>query len=358
MTALAVADLSLRLGAFTLGEISFALSSGEVMVVLGPNGAGKSVLLETIAGFHRPERGHIAIGGRDVTSLPPEKRHVGFVVQNFGLFPHLSVAQNIALATGVRRDGAVQSSNVDISALLRRFSIAHLADASPLRLSPGEKQRAALARAEASRPDLFLLDEPFAALDAQARGELRFELARFLREMSVAAMFVTHDYVDVAALGQYVGVMHEGRIIQTGRTEEVFRRPANRAAADILGFENQLVGMIDGRDGPFLRVRIDGQAVNAEANGRLAVGETCAVVRAEDVRLERSEGSLPSASENRFTGTVTVIQPLGALTKVALDCGFRLVACLMTRDAVRLGVAPGVVVSVVIAASDIHLVEA
>src|SRR5579863_10641896 len=128
---IAVEALALTLGAFRLNEIEFALSAGEILVILGPNGSGKSVTLETIAGFHRPDSGRVLIGGRDVTGLPPERRKVGFVVQNFGLFPHLSVAHNVALgARGHRRDGP-RATCVDVAALLERFGIAHLANAIP-----------------------------------------------------------------------------------------------------------------------------------------------------------------------------------------------------------------------------------
>ncbi|MGH7015210.1 MAG: ABC transporter ATP-binding protein [Stellaceae bacterium] len=355
MTALAVAGLSLRLGTFALDGISFALPANQVMVVLGPNGAGKSVLLETIAGFHRPARGRIVIGDRDVTALPAEQRHVGFVVQNFGLFPHLSVAQNVALGARAHRRAEAGSDQADVATLLARFGIAHIADASPVVLSPGEKQRAALARAEASRPDLFLLDEPFAALDASARADLRFELARFLRETRLSALFVTHDYVDVAALGDHVAVMRDGRIIQSGAVDAVFRHPVSRAAADILGFENQLTGRVEGRDGRFLRVTVAGKILRAEANGAATAGETCVVIRAENVRLEPPATTAVTA-ENHLTGTIVALQPLGALTKVTLDCGFRLVACLMTRDVAALGLTPGAASSAAVAAADIRVV--
>ena len=357
MTALTVAGLSLRLGDFVLDNVSFTLPANNVMVVLGPNGAGKSVLLEAIAGFHRPARGRIAIGSRDVTAMPPEQRRVGFVVQNFGLFPHLSVAQNVALGARGHRRVERHSERVDIAALLERFGIAHLRNASPIVLSPGEKQRAALARAEASHPDLFLLDEPFAALDAPARSQLRLELARFLRELRLPALFVTHDYVDVAALGDQLALMRSGRIIQCGAVDEVFRRPVSRAAADILGFENQLAGRVEGGKGQLTRVVVAGGILRATAtNATPATGAVYAAIRAENVRLARPDMPPKDPADNRLTGTVVALEPLGALTKVALDCGFSLVACVMSRDVSDLGLAPGIAISATIAAADIHVV--
>ena len=357
MTALAVTGLSLRLGDFTLEDVSFTVPDNDVMVVLGPNGAGKSVLLETIAGFHHAVRGRIAIGGRDVTVLPPEKRRVGFVVQNFGLFPHLSVAQNVALGAHGHRRTTTRSERLDVAALLERFGIAHLGNASPVVLSPGEKQRAALARAEASHPDFFLLDEPFAALDAPARSQLRLELARFLRERHLPALFVTHDYVDVAALGDQLALMRAGRIIQCGAVDDVFHRPVSRAAADILGFENQLAGRIEGGEGHVMRIAVAGTTLyGTTAGAPQETGEAWVAIRAENVRVAWPDMPQKDAADNRLAGTVVALEPLGALTKVAVDCGFRLVACLMSRDVASLGLTPGTTVSAVIAASDVHIV--
>ncbi|HTT78451.1 MAG TPA: ATP-binding cassette domain-containing protein, partial [Stellaceae bacterium] len=170
--AAAVEGASLRLGDFALRDLDLALGRGEILVLLGPNGAGKSVSLEMIAGFHRPQRGRILVAGDDVTRLPPERRGIGLVVQDFGLFPHLTVAANVAFG----RPG------VDIAALLKQVGIGHLAARRPGNLSAGERQRTALARALAIRPLLFLFDEPFSALDARTRTGLRDELKSFLRD--------------------------------------------------------------------------------------------------------------------------------------------------------------------------------
>ncbi|MDE2165674.1 MAG: ABC transporter ATP-binding protein [Alphaproteobacteria bacterium] len=349
MSALALAEVSLALGSFTLGEISFTLEGPEILVVLGPNGAGKSVLLETIAGFHRPACGRIIIGDRDVTALPPERRRVGFLVQNFGLFPHLTIVQNVALAArGASSDGAAPA----IGELLARFGIAHLAEASPLVLSPGEKQRVALARAQACRPDVFLLDEPFAALDAPARDELRLELLRFLRAARIPALFVTHDHTDVAALGDRVAIMREGRILQLAASSEVFHRPLSRTVAEIVGIENILAGRITSRDPRGLRVAVGGQIFWAVGDGP-GGSEVDLAVRADAIRLVATDDSAVAA-ENRIPATVVALHNLGVLTKVTLDAGIRLIACLMTRDAAELGLAPGAAIVALIRAADVH----
>jgi molybdate/tungstate transport system ATP-binding protein len=349
MSALTLAEVSLALGTFTLGEISFTLAGSEILVVLGPNGAGKSVLLETIAGFHRLAGGRIIIGDRDVTALPPEHRRIGFLVQNFGLFPHLTVGQNIALAArGTSSDGAAPV----VGELLARFGIAHLAEANPLVLSPGEKQRVALARAQACRPDMFLLDEPFAALDAPTRDELRPELLRFLRAAQVPALLVTHDHTDVAALGDRVAIMRDGKILQLATSFEVFHRPLSRTVAEIVGIENILAGRITGRDPRGLHVAVGGQILWAGGEGPSG-GEVDLAIRADAIRLVAMDDGAVVA-ENRIPTTVVALHGLGVLTKITLDGGIRLIACLMTRDVIELGLTPGATTVALVRAADVH----
>ncbi len=215
-----IENLALDLGGFRLGDINLGVEPGEIVVILGPNGAGKSVLLETIAGFYRPDSGRIAIGGRDVTRLPPERRNLGFMVQNFGLFPHLTVAGNVALALrarGGRSGSAADLIPSDLPGLLRFFGVTHLAERRPAQLSAGEKQRVALARALASRPDLFLFDEPFSALDTRTREALRAELETFLRRTRIPAIFVTHDHAEAFALADRIVLMRAGRWCRLAR---------------------------------------------------------------------------------------------------------------------------------------------
>jgi molybdate/tungstate transport system ATP-binding protein len=312
--ALEMERVAVSLGAFELREIDLALAPGEILVLMGPNGAGKSVLLETIAGFHRPAAGRIRISGRDATQMPPERRRIGFMVQNYGLFPHLTVAANIGFA--IRARGGKDSANV--GGLLERFGIAPLAARLPTNLSPGEKQRVALARAIASRPNLFLFDEPFAALDSRTREVLRDELRQFLREAGLAAILVSHDQTDVHVLADRVAVLHQGALQQIGTVDEVFSRPANRYVADSTGVENILSGA---------------------AARRLAPGTPNATLclRAENVDVlpgralqEDADGAI------WLEAVVRDVVRLGAVSRVTLDCGFRLVAALPRPEARQL----------------------
>jgi ABC-type Fe3+/spermidine/putrescine transport system ATPase subunit len=330
MTAagLAVERAGLSLGVFSLRDVSFSVAAGEVLVLLGPNGAGKSVCLELIAGFHRAATGRVRIAGRDVTALPPERRRIGFVVQNYGLFPHLTVAGNVAYGLRARGEAG------QVAPLLERFGVAALARRLPHDLSPGEKQRVALARALASRPHLFLFDEPFAALDGQTRDGLRDELRAFLRESRIPAVVVSHHQTDAHLLADHVAILYDGALQQVGPVAEVFARPANRYVAECTGVENILTGAA---------------AVRLSPGG---AGATLCV-RAEHVEVLPA-CALP-ADALRLDAVVRDIAPLGAVTRVTLDCGFPLIAALAYRDAAAL--TPGRRVVACIARPHLHVLH-
>lgn len=340
--AAAVERASLQLGAFALRDLDLALARGEILVLLGPNGAGKSVCLEMIAGFHRPQRGRILIAGKDATRLPPERRGIGLVVQDFGLFPHLTVAGNVAFG----RPGG------EIAALLRQVGIGHLADRRPASLSAGEKQRTALARALAIRPALFLFDEPFSALDARSRAGLRDELKSFLRHAGIAAIFVTHDPEDAWVLADRVAVIRDGAIIQAGAADAVFRKPANRWIAEFVGVETIVPGRIVGRAGNACRIAIGTASLlstNAVGGGD---GAVLVCVRAEEVELRRAGDDQTGEG---LPGRVIAIANLGAWGRVTVDCGFALTALLTHRNIRDLRLAPGSAIVASIDPEAVHL---
>lgn len=342
-------DLTLRLGAFALHGATLAVAPGEVLVLLGPNGAGKSVCLEAIAGFHRLERGHIAIAGREVTALPPEERRIGFVVQNFGLFPHLTVAENVALGRRERR------ADFDPRALLARFGIAHLGDARPGHLSPGEKQRTALARALAGRPDLFLFDEPFSALDAATGEALRDELARFLRASGIPVIFVTHDRSEARTLADRVSIIEAGSILQDGRATTVFERPASVSIARFLGFENLLEGRIAAIERDTLQVEIgSGRLRAAKPATAVKIGQAATLcIRAENIHLLPAT---PAWRPDLLEAHVAALGRLGPLWKVALDNGFALTAYALPQTKEACALAVGARVAAAIDPAVIHVI--
>ena len=252
-TALEVKDLTVRYGdAVAVDAATFAVEEGALAALVGPSGCGKTSLLRAIAGFERPARGSITIGGADVANVPPEKRHVGMVFQQGALFPHLSVLDNVAF--GLRRgetDRALES--------LALVGLADLASRRPHELSGGQQQRVALARAMAPRPSLVLLDEPFGGLDAALRVRLRDEVRTILRDTSTTAVLVTHDQEEALSIADQVSVMQSGKILQTGTPRQIYDEPSNEAVAELIGDAHLLPAMImDGRVvTPFGALRVD-----------------------------------------------------------------------------------------------------
>lgn len=355
--ALAIEAASMTLGGFALRNMDLTLAAGEILVLLGPNGAGKSVCLEMIAGFHRPATGRIRIAGRDVTDLPPEQRRVGLVFQNFGLFPHLTVAGNVALGLRARRRVGYREMRYAVAERLAQFGVSHLAGRYPQDLSPGEKQRVALARALAALPDLFLFDEPFSALDAPTRDMLRDELQACLREAGLSAIFVSHDQMDAVLLADRVAIIDRGEIQQIGTASGLFRKPANAFVAAFTGVENILAGRLASQSGGLWCVRIGDGLLFAQ--GHHAAGEEAWLcIRAEEVGLCVMHDAGPlglNGATNRLAGRVVDARNLGALSRVTVDCGFMLVAYLTNRHMRELGLAPGVDVIAEVEVGSIHM---
>ena len=225
-------------------EVSLEIEHGELMAVLGPSGCGKTTLLRLIAGFEAPDGGSVAVGEETVAGpgalVPPEKRRVGMVFQDFALFPHLTVEANIAF-------GLTRRPREEREELTRRtlelVGLQHKAGRHPHELSGGERQRVALARALAPEPEVVLLDEPFSSLDATLRADLRREVELILRDAEATALLVTHDQEEALSLADRLAVMREGRIVQVGPPEEVYGRPASRWAAQFVGEVNVLAGV-------------------------------------------------------------------------------------------------------------------
>ncbi|GGM97109.1 ABC transporter ATP-binding protein [Thermus composti] len=219
--------------------LELGVAEGEVLALLGPSGSGKSTLLKLVAGLLAPDRGFIRFRGEDLTPLPPERRGVGFLFQDYALFPHLTVAENIAFGLVEARWPKV-AREARVEELLKRMELTPHARKRPQELSGGEKQRVALARALAPRPRLLLLDEPLGALDLRLREELLFFLRRTLREEGVTTLLVTHDQGEAFLLAHRVALLREGRLVQVGTPEEVYARPKDAWTARFLGHKNLL----------------------------------------------------------------------------------------------------------------------
>jgi ABC-type Fe3+/spermidine/putrescine transport system ATPase subunit len=237
-------NICVSLGEFQLRDISLHVKPGTYLALLGPTGTGKTVLLETIAGVHHPNSGRIHIRGQEATGQAPEKRHLGIVYQDYALFPHLTVFDNIAF--GLRQQGwprqKVKQAVEEMAAFLE---IGPLLKRRPIRLSGGERQRTALARALVMEPYVLLLDEPLSALDRATSSRIQAELKRIHTELRVTIMHITHDVGEAFFLADRLAVMKDGRILQEGPPEEVCRRPQNQSVAELLGIENLIAATVE-----------------------------------------------------------------------------------------------------------------
>jgi 2-aminoethylphosphonate transport system ATP-binding protein len=234
-------DVSVAYGDVTvLDSLSLVVRPGEIVALIGPSGSGKTTALRAVAGFVRPSRGRILIGTRDVTNVPPHARNIGMVVQNYALFPHMRVEENVAF--GLRaRDAPADVIRERIPECLRMVGMASFARRYPRELSGGQQQRVAIARALAIRPQVLLLDEPLSALDAQIRRSMLDELAKLHRELpSLTVLYVTHDQTEALTLANHIGIMRDGKLIAFGDAQSLYRNPPNRFAAEFLGRANLL----------------------------------------------------------------------------------------------------------------------
>ncbi|WP_297464600.1 tungstate ABC transporter ATP-binding protein WtpC [Thermococcus sp.] len=342
---LEVISISRDYGGFHLRDVTFGVEKGEHFVILGPSGAGKTVLLEVIAGIVEPDSGRVYLNGRDVTDLPPERRGLAYIPQNYALFPHMSVYDNIAFGLRLRKlpKTEIKRKVREVAGVL---GIAHLLNRKPKTLSGGEAQRVAIARALVIEPPLILMDEPFANLDVQTRSKLLTEMKRWRRELGFTAIHVTHSFEEAVSLGDRVGVMLKGRLVQVGSVGEVFSRPANEEVARFLGFENIIEGIAEGR-----KLRAGGLEIELplEVSGRVRVG-----IRPEDMIL--SAGPIGSSARNEFRAIVDSIEELGPLVRVHLLVGRLILRAFITRSSLlELGIKPGESVYVGFKASAIHI---
>src|SRR6188508_2260512 len=263
-----------------VNDVSIEIQQGEFLVLLGPSGSGKSTLLRAIAGLVEIDHGRVSLHGRDVTGVAARDRGVGFVFQHYALFRHMSVADNVEFALRVRR--IRRSERMARRAeLLKLVALEGMDERLPTQLSGGQQQRVAVARALAHRPEVLLLDEPFGALDAKIREELRRTIRQVQRELKITTVLVTHDQEEAFALADRIGVMNLGRLLEMGRPDELYTRPTTRFVATFLGAANLLLAS-QGADG----IRFGATPVTAEGSERLHGSrehEVVAVLRPEEV---------------------------------------------------------------------------
>jgi len=305
-----------------IDDVSLEVYKGELCCLLGPSGCGKTTTLKVIAGFLEHEQGSVYLAEREITGLPPQERDVGMVFQNYALFPHLSVFDNVAY--GLRRRGwSLEDIRNKVAEILELVQLSGYEKRAIQELSGGQQQRIALARALVIEPELLLLDEPLSNLDARLRIRMRGEIRRIQRALDITTVYVTHDQEEAMSISDRIVIMHQGVIEQIGTPDEIYERPANLFVADFIGRVNLLQGRVEGD-----RLNLLGNHFPVSKTGQPAGKVTCAI-RPERIRLIPESGASLSAVIEEATY-------LGSLVRyyLAAEDGTRIHAEIPSPDAV------------------------
>ncbi|HEY3335006.1 MAG TPA: ABC transporter ATP-binding protein [Candidatus Limnocylindrales bacterium] len=303
---------------YAVDHIDLEVVDGEFFSLLGPSGCGKTTTLRMIGGFEQPTSGRIELQGEDVTWLPPYKRHVNTVFQNYALFPHLSIYENVAF--GLRRQ-KVKGSEIKsrVTDMLKLVELPGFEARRPTEISGGQAQRVALARALINRPAVLLLDEPLGALDLKLRKQMQFELKRIQREVGITFIYVTHDQEEAMTMSDRIAVMNRGHYEQLGDPESLYERPTTRFVAGFLGVSNLLGGECQGTaDGHGIIQLADGTVVKAPADSVYGRTTVDVGVRPEKIRLHK-EGTETAPGLNRLSGVVTDASYMGVSTSYIVE---------------------------------------
>jgi len=334
MSAIDIAGVSRLFGETTaLAGVDLTIRDGEFFSLLGPSGCGKTTLLNIVAGFLAPTTGSVRIGGRDITALPPYKRDIGMVFQNYALFPHLSVADNVAYGLSVRKRPAAESRQ-RVEEVLNLVKLNHLADRMPHQLSGGQQQRVAIARALAVEPQVLLLDEPLSNLDAKLRKEMQSELRSLQRRVGITTVLVTHDQEEALSLSDRIGILGAGHLQQIGSPLELYRRPANRFVAEFVGQAN-LLDATPSADGTAYEVATHQVATGAALRlhtGASVRSRALLMLRPERIRVERTGAQAAAESApngpgqhagqpNRAYGILRDASYTGASLRLVVELG-------------------------------------
>ncbi len=324
MALLEIRNVVRRFGDFTaVNNVSLSVEAGEFFTLLGPSGCGKTTLLRMLAGFDQPNEGQILLDGQDVSTVPPEKRPVHTVFQSYALFPHMTVAENIAFPLKMAKVPKAEIAP-RVEKLLQDVSLSQFGSRFPHELSGGQRQRVAIARALVNRPRLLLLDEPLSALDLKLREQMQLELINLQKEVGITFIYVTHDQGEALALSHRIAVMNKGQVAQLDVPEQIYGYPKSRFVADFIGQCNILDASVKAVDGSRMTVEIKGvgEALLPAVSGA-AVGQTGAIaLRPEKIRLAGTLNDI-DASEVHFKGRIHDCLYLGDVTiyKVELENG-------------------------------------
>ncbi len=322
MADLSLQELTKRFGdVVAVRDLTLTLASGELVALLGPSGCGKTTTLRMVAGFDVPTQGRVVLGDRDVTADPPEKRSCGMVFQHYALFPHLTVAQNVAFGLEMRGHSRAEIDR-RVTEILDRVGLSALGKRHPRQLSGGQQQRTALARALVINPRVLLLDEPLANLDAKLREEMRFYVRSLQREFHTTTLYVTHDQAEALVLADRVAVLMDGVLQQFGTPEEIYYRPQTAVVAAFIGLTNLLPGRVTVRSGDRLVLETRAGVVRACGTADLREGmDAMLSVRPEHIELEQPDAAASHDGMNRLRGVVRERTFMGSLSDFRVDVG-------------------------------------
>jgi len=314
--------------AYAVDHVDLAVPDGKLVCFLGPSGCGKTTLLRIIAGLETATSGTVAFAGRDLTHVPANQRDFGMVFQSLALFPHMTVAQNIAYPLRLRRV-AKDAQAARVAELLELIQLPHMADRPISRLSGGQRQRVAIARAIASSPKLLLLDEPLSALDAKLREAMQVEIRLLQQRLGITTIMVTHDQREAMTMADEIVVMEKGRIAQVGKPLDIYRNPVSEFVADFIGLGNILPVTLDGTD----RIALPGGQqiiVDGALRAGGATGDVRLLIRPEDVSMR---SVMANPGPNVLAGKVAFIRDVGSSLEATIDCaGFTLTAATTPRE--------------------------
>jgi iron(III) transport system ATP-binding protein len=299
-----------------VGRSSFTIKEGELFTLLGPSGCGKTTLLRLIAGFYAPDEGEVRFDGRSVNDVPPHARGIGMVFQNYALWPHMTVTDNVAYGLKLRKTASSEIAQ-RVQAVLFKVKLEGLGDRYPGQLSGGQQQRVALARALVLNPKILLLDEPLSNLDAKVRIQVRAEIRKLQKELGITTVYVTHDQEEALTLSDRILVFNKGRVFQVGTPRQLYERPENPFVADFIGINNMLPGVVASAGKDVCSIRTVLGEISALPNGDLKPEEHCiACIRPENIAI-----GAPAGGSNRLKGRMSFAAYLGNTLRYDFDLG-------------------------------------
>ena len=319
MSSVTLTGVSKAYGPVTaLQPLDLEIREGEFLSLLGPSGCGKTTTLRIVAGFVEPTTGHVNIGGRDVTYTPPQKRNIGMVFQDYALFPHMTVAENIGFGLRERRASRAQET-ARVRELLDLIHLPQIADRYPSEISGGQAQRVALARAVAYTPAVLLLDEPLGALDLKMREAMQAEIRRIQQELGITALYVTHDQTEAMSMSDRIAVMKDGVMAQIGSAQEIYDSPRSRFVAGFVGQINLVEGVFLGTDSGHAMAEIAGLRLRGTAVGSPPQASPVTMALRPEAVVLHPAGTVAEPQDNVLDGTITAIGFAGNLARVEIE---------------------------------------